>query len=57
MDLVKQVLAHGTVRRLPVTEPKAIMVGVSTKVDDNAHEQKANKCDDYGILLSTGVIG
>jgi len=48
MNLVEQVFAHGTVRGLPVPKPDTVVLRISTKVDNDPHEEKADESDDYG---------
>jgi len=42
-----KVVAHGTVRRTPVAELDPIMRRIASSVDDQTHEDKANKCEDF----------
>lgn len=45
VNLVLEVRTHGTVWRLPVPEAQTIVLWVAAEVDDDAHEQKADKRD------------
>ena len=47
VDLVLKVLAHGAVGMVPIPEAKTVMLGVTTEVDDDTHEQQADQTDDF----------
>lgn len=47
VDFSQEIYAHGAVRVVPVAEANAVMLRVSPKVDDDAHENKTDECDDF----------
>ena len=46
MDLIFEVMSHGAVGRLPVTETNTVVLGVSSQINDDTHKQKADEGDD-----------
>lgn len=46
VNLTVEICAHGSVRVFPIAEPNAVVVRISTKVDDDAHENETDKCND-----------
>lgn len=46
MDPALEVRAHGALWGLPVAESDAVVLRVSSEVDDDAQEQQTDQCDD-----------
>ena len=46
MDLIFEIMSHGAVGRLPVTETNTVVFGVSSQINNDTHKQKADEGDD-----------
>ena len=46
MDLIEKIVTHGTIGWIPVSEANSVVFGVSTEVDDDAHQEEPDKRND-----------
>lgn len=48
LDLVEEIMTHRTIGRSPVAESNPVVLWVTTKVDDDTHQEETDQGDNYG---------